>query len=366
MDLKAAIALLTKLKTSKPRADKAEIERIFISKSQLHKAGALFFGDGYTLRFSEANKASFSNTVLSLSRVKKYDSCPVVICIVRTDHLDFRMANSTFLKRISHSSQALRVDNIKGSFNGADIMDEYEGIPNRPAHFEELFAIHSNTTWVQNLERLVEATSKIASGTIPFEVSPSILKELLQAPARAKAAMSTETYRETERKLAGIVQRSRKELIEAAESDNAKNRGDRIEQIISGELNEHRLDDLTFPLPDRLTLLVDVKSKLLDRKSAPKAYNIDKLLRTLAKPDKVFAVFFVGLDTVRKVVHSRLISVFDPTLLKATHVQTHWSGRASRGATQFTGDLSPIFATNYEPTVDIEGGKRLLREFVKR
>lgn len=37
-------------------------------------------------------------------------------------------ANSTLLRKISHSSQELRVDNIKDSFDGSDIIRELEGI----------------------------------------------------------------------------------------------------------------------------------------------------------------------------------------------------------------------------------------------
>ena len=43
---------------------------------------------------------------------------------------DLTLANTTFLHKISHSSQDLRVDNIKGSFNGHDIMREFEGVCN--------------------------------------------------------------------------------------------------------------------------------------------------------------------------------------------------------------------------------------------
>jgi len=52
------------------------------------------------------------------------------------------LANSTLLRKISHSSQQLRVDNIKGSFNGSDIFRELDGITNEPANVERLFDIH--------------------------------------------------------------------------------------------------------------------------------------------------------------------------------------------------------------------------------
>ena len=65
-----------------------------------------------------------SNTVLSLSALQKYDDKPFIVCIVTPDTNYMMLANSTFLKKISHSSQELRVDNIRGSFNGSDIMIE--------------------------------------------------------------------------------------------------------------------------------------------------------------------------------------------------------------------------------------------------
>ena len=66
-----------------------------------------------------------------------------------------------FLRKISHSSQELRVDNIKGSFNGSDIMRDFMGVSNEPDNFEFLFTSHRNYTFEENLERLVEATNNI-------------------------------------------------------------------------------------------------------------------------------------------------------------------------------------------------------------
>jgi len=108
------------------------------------------------------------------------------------------------------------------------------------------------------------------------------------------------------------------------------------------------------------------KTKLLDRASAPKAYNIDKMLSLLAQPCNVFSFFFVGLDTAQHTVRTRLISLFDPIIVEATRIQTHWAGRASRGVTQLSGDLTRIFSAGYHPTVDIAGGVKLLRLFVER
>ena len=65
----------------------------------------------------------------------------------------------------------LRIDNVKGSFNGSDIVTDYEGTPNVPENFAELFALHSAFTWEENLERLVEATNEIVSRNNRFQPS---------------------------------------------------------------------------------------------------------------------------------------------------------------------------------------------------
>jgi hypothetical protein len=303
---------------------------------------------------------------LSLSALQKYDSLPVVICIVRPDRLDFRLANATFLKRVSHSSHQLRTDNIRGSFLGHDIMDDYEGIPNRPEHFDELMAIHVEFGWDENVQRLVEATNSIAPRLTRFQPTPGELVVLLDAPRRAAAAILAPRFKDTEKGLTEVVERNRRDLLAAAALENVNLRGNAIEQIITGSVNAHRIDDLVFDLSTGERLIVDIKTKLLDRASAPKAYNIDKMLRTLSQADTTFAFFFIGLNVVRQITRSRLVSIFDPVIVSATRIQTHWAGRASRGVTQLTGDLSRIFETTYRASVDIKAGEALLRSFIER
>lgn len=366
IDLPSAVALLRDLKRIQPNANKAQIEAAFSNKPSLCKERSVYVGNGYAIRFSEANTGSFSNVVLSLSALQKYDANPMVISVVRPDRLDFRLANATFLKRISHSSHNLRVDNIRGSFLGHDIMDDFEGIPNRPDHFDELMAIHSEFTWEENVERLVEATTAIIARSTRFVPVGDDLSIILAAPVRASTALTLPQVVEIERELTAIVQRRRAELLQAANLDNVNIRGNTIEQLITGELNAHRLDDLTFNLPGDGTLIVDIKTKLLDRASAPKAYNIDKMLRTLSRSGSVFCFYFVGIDATQRVIASRMVSIFDPIVLTATRIQTHWAGRASRGVTQLTGNLAGIFAPNYGPSVDVHRATILLKQLIER
>jgi hypothetical protein len=366
VNLASAVALLLEFKRKQPTANKAQIETAFSKSTGFKKERSVYVGSGYAIRFSEANTGSFSNVVLSLSALQKYDANPIVICIVRPDRLDFRLANATFLKRISHSSHNLRVDNIKSSFLGHDIMDEYESVPNRPDHFDELIAVHAEFTWEENVERLVEATNAIIARATRFKPVSDNLSIILDAPARAAAALTLPRVAEIERDLSDIVQRRRNELLTAAELDNVNIRGNTIEQLITGELNAHRLDDLTYDLPGDGTLIVDIKTKLLDRASAPKAYNIDKMLRTLSRPGSIFCFYFIGIDASDQAIRSRIVSIFDPVVLSATRIQTHWAGRESRGVTQLTGNIAEIFTPHYRPSVDVQRGKTFLTQLIER
>jgi hypothetical protein len=209
-------------------------------------------------------------------------------------------------------------------------MDQYEGTPNTPEHFEELFAIHSEFTWGENVERLVEATTAIIARQTRFPVGAEALAQLLEAPARAAVAITTAAFEAAEQQLGALIVRHQDELLQAAALNNVNIRGNTIEQIITGEVNAHRLDDLIFGLGDSRQLIVDIKTKLLDRASAPKAYNIDKILRLLSDPSNVFSLFFVGLNVAHHAVHTRLIltRLFQPSI--DFSLRGRWRYRASR------------------------------------
>lgn len=77
----------------------------------------------FAVRFSYSKNGAFSNTVLSLSALQKYDKIPFFVVLVRGNGGNLiYLANSTFISKISHSSKELTMCNIKGSFNGSDIM----------------------------------------------------------------------------------------------------------------------------------------------------------------------------------------------------------------------------------------------------
>ncbi len=174
--------------------DKAELATQVQRQFNLVKDRSVFYGEWFAVRFCQAVSASFSNTVLSLSALHKYDRIPFFVCLVTPSKNFLMLANTTFLRKISHSSQALRCNNIKGSFNGSDIMRTFEGTVNAPQNFEFLFTSHENYTFEENLVRLVEATNNICPTGRKFIPSESQIDCIMDSVNRADAFLSSEEY----------------------------------------------------------------------------------------------------------------------------------------------------------------------------
>ena len=132
-------------------SDKARLARIVFDELGLTKDGSVYYCADFAVRFSSSAGPNFSNTVLSLSRLRKYDERPFIVCLVTPSQNFCFIANTTFLRKISHSSQNLRENNIRGSFNGSDIVKEFEGITNSTENIARLYEIHaemdSRVTW---------------------------------------------------------------------------------------------------------------------------------------------------------------------------------------------------------------------------
>ncbi len=159
--LRGLIAFIAEFKRQNPTALKAGVQRTIERNFAVLKQRSVYKLEDGALRVSEANVGSFSNVVLSLSTLRKYDDLPIVVAVVRPEAVEFLLANSTFLKRVSHSSQRLAVNNIRGSFLGHDILREFDGIKNSPENFDALLSLHQGVTWDENLVRLVESTTAI-------------------------------------------------------------------------------------------------------------------------------------------------------------------------------------------------------------
>lgn len=178
--------LLELVKANNGINDKARLARIVADRFQLTKDRSVYYCSEFAIRFSSSASRNFGNTVLSLSNLRKYDDRPFIVCLVTPSTNFCLLANSTLLKKISHSSQELRENNIRGSFNGSDIVREFEGISNSPENIERLFDIHAGIGLEGNLARLVEATNNISPTGIKFLVSDDAASAILSAPKRAE------------------------------------------------------------------------------------------------------------------------------------------------------------------------------------
>ena len=365
MKLADAIEYISDYKAKNPHADKAAVQQAFVDWCSPMRVRSVLVSKGFCLRFSQASGNGFSNTVLSLSALQSHDTKPFVVALVRENDVKFFLANTTFLKKISHSSHQLRLDNIKGSFNGSDIMSEYEGIENSPNNFEILFAQHSAFTWEENLERLVEATNAIVGYDRRFRPSNEQLDVLWEAPNRAKASLVDPNFNAIENELVGQVNALAGEILNAASIDNVNLRGNAIEQLLTRGGNAHELGDLKYNIGDGKRLVVDIKTKLIDRASAPKAYNIDKMLSFLSEPNSYFAFLIIIVNLSEQTVTARLLSIFDTALLQATGVQYHWAGRTSRGVTQLSGRFGRAGTVDYLPSIDLAESERFLKKLLE-
>ena len=355
-------------------ADKKKLTKLVQDKFNLTKDGKVFFCKWFAIRFcqSKFNSPIFSNVVLALSKLQKHDSVPFIVCLVTPSKNYMFLTNTTFLQKISHSSQALRVDNIKGSFLGSNIMRTFEGIKNAPENFEFLFTSHENYSFDENLIRLVEATNQIApigKRFMPSELQMTCIKNSVE---RAIKFLASTEYNVLKEDLNNRVRSVECAITIAALIENVNLRGRIIEYLITSE------DDLKativrclhdrLPLPEIFTAdkledydrefecyhtKTDIKTKVLFLSSNPKGYNIDKILSFLAQEKSIYLIYVVAIDD-KNFIQTQLCSMFNRQLLSGTRIISHWAGRNSRGVTQYDGKALEDIISNFDDSIDYD------------
>ncbi len=364
--------------------DKRRLCELVVSEFHLTRDRSVYYCPEFAVRFSSAASLSFSNTVLSLSNLRKIDDRPFLVCVTTPSENHLLLANSTLLRKISHSSQAFRENNIRGSFNGSDIVRDLEGIENVPSNFARLFDIHTEIGFDGNLARLVEATNNISPSGIKFLVTDAASKQILDAPDRAKAFVASNDARQLKAELDTRVAQYKNEILLAALIENVNVRGRVIEYLVAGQDERLRksliaaLRDNSHGLPpfktanslgdytrifDAFHTETDVKTKIMILNSNPKAYNLDKMLEFLSKERSVFMFYFVGVDP-GKVVDTVLVSMFQKILLAGTITLKHWAGRNSRGVTQFEGGAVGKLIQNSNSEIDVDNALAFLRRII--
>ena len=368
---------------------KEEIIKKVCSNFALIKDGrAIYHTDFFAVVFCYSKNNSFSNVVLSLSKLEKYDHIPCFVVLVKKD-LDnvIYMINTTFLDKISHSSNELRVDNIRGSFLGSNIRKDVEEINkrNQPSDFDDLFSFHQGCSWQENIERLVESTNNIKPNKEKAVLNATEQSNLFYAPERAKRFISSEDYNTLLDDLQSRCQEVKDAILVASHIDNVNIRGRLIEALITSDQEERNqllrnLGEVEHFLPtydtkndlgdyvrsfEKSDSYTDIKTKVLYLDSNPKAYNVDKFLKCMGKEKSVFMFFFVGIDE-SGIVNTVLASVFHKKLQSTTLLQHHWAGKGTRGEAQFNGKIinellkENSFKNDIDEQESVEFLKRLL------
>lgn len=330
----------------------------------LKKNKKVYFNKDLTIRFSSAKKG-YSNTFLAFQRILNHDATPLIACIIRNDTLEFLLANSSFISCISHSSKSLSTKNIRGSANLTNIIRVFSGLQNIPSNFSKLFEMHLEIPQTNNIERIVEVTNNIKGRVEKFIPNEDQLNTIYNLPQFIKTLEKEHEFLEFEKKLLEKVKNLKSKILVAAKIDNVNIRGNKIEQIVTEGRNEHELGDILKKLSGENKIIIDVKSKLLNLSSAPKAYNIDKLLKELSKGHTYFGYLFIGVDDQSNEVKARLVSFIDCILIENTGIQQHWSGQNSRGTAQLNDNIKKVFKDNFQSKIAIEEAKDFLKKLIE-
>ncbi|MFI3303840.1 MAG: hypothetical protein SNF68_05140 [Rikenellaceae bacterium] len=357
-----------------------------VERYNLTRDRSVYYCDSFAVRFCYTSGASFGNTVLSLSALQKYDHIPFLLVVVRLGRSSIvQLANTTFLKKISHSSKDLTLTNVKGSFNGSDVLRSFCEIENCGVNIESLFAFHREIPWQDNLERLVESTNNISPRAERFECNSVVKEHIINSIKRANDFVSSSYCLELKLDLDRRVESCKDAIVVASHIENVNIRGRLIEYLVTSDEAErllldteveriattlpkfdahNELDDYRRLFGDRQTY-TDVKSKVVYLNSNPKAYNIDKFLETMAELDSVFLLYFIGIDQAR-VCNTMLVSVYDSRLIDATIIQSHWAGRNRRGTAQFVGNkVSDLLKANdFCNEIDLDKSSKFVEKLV--
>ncbi len=371
-----------------PQHNKDFVKKECVKKFNLTQDRSVYYCDYFAVRFCYTKDNSFSNTVLSLSSLQKYDRIPFFIVLVKREQINqLFIANSTFLKKISHSSIELSKTNIKGSFNGSDIMKEYAGIINSSSNFDDLFAIHSGMEWSDNLQRLVDASSNIQAINEKFIPDNKDLCNIENSIKRAVDFVTSENYSVLLKDLNNRCNKVKDVILVASRIENVNIRGRLIEALITSDAIQKQnflmnLEEMEKMLPtydtknglgdyvrifDNESTYTDIKTKIVYLDSAPKAFNIDKFLKCMAMENTIFLFYFIGIDK-NKILNSILCSVYHNELITNTLLQHHWAGRSSRGVAQYNGKIinKMLMKDDFKNEIDVETAKSYIETLMSR
>ena len=343
--------------------NKQRIVEQISKKYNLRKNRSLYSSKNLSLRFSFVSHG-YSNTFLGFNKILANDNTPLIACIIRNNDLEFLLANSTFINCVSHSSKLLTLLKIRGSTNLTDLIREFSGLTNEPSNFNKLFKLHQEIPQKDNTERIVENTKLIKAKKNKFNPSNIQLKTIYEAANFIKDVESDKEFIKIRDKLYLDVQSLKNKILKTSKINNVNIRGNKIEQLVTKGTNSHELGDLSYKIYKDNKIIIDVKSKLINSSSAPKAYNIDKLLEAISIEKTYFGYLFIGVDDIKKEVKVKLVSFIDDFLIPNTTIQHHWSGRNSRGTAQLNDKIKNVFDDSFKNKIDISKANNFIKSLI--
>lgn len=382
--------LITFINDNNGLGDKEALKELVCRKFDLIDDDPIYYNDYFAIRFCYSSTGSFSGTVISLSKLLHYDDRPFIVCLVTLEDNRLYLANTTLMNKVSHSSQKLSVNRIRGSFNGSNIIKCIDNIMfNEPKYFEELYNFHETFTVQENIERIVENSSKIKPIKSKYCPTETELDYIETSVKRAKEFLRTNNYMILKSELNRRVNSEKKAIIAASFIPNVNLRGRIIEYLITSDdsikndlenavlsggkipsfVTKDDLGDFIMEFKNYISA-TDIKTKILFLSSCPKGYNIDKLLEFLGEPDTVYLIFIVGISVDNRnsndyELHTELISVFNEKLLDNTRIISHWAGRNSRGVSQWNGKIFDELLDKCDNYIDEYKALMFLNECLK-
>lgn len=117
-----------KSERSQSISDKEILGKLLSQKFKVRKERSLFIVDDViAIRFSHSkiDRNTSSNTVLAIKKIKEFDNYPILSVLVTPGTNYVEIMNTTFIKKVSHSSKKITYTNLVGSINYTDIMKEW-------------------------------------------------------------------------------------------------------------------------------------------------------------------------------------------------------------------------------------------------
>lgn len=347
----------------------AELSKIIIEKFNLQDDNHTYYNEYYAIRFSDI-EVSKSNCVVGLKKIIGYNDRPFINIQISNTCVHACLINLTFIDNATHTSaKELRMNNWIGTILIRDIIMNIEikgrTLSNEIENFKELFQYHEYQNDTDNMARIVgnrirlnrEIEEKNKKNPVRFEPDESQVKNIDKSVQRALNYWKcSKRYEKIKKELDDKVESVKEYILKAAEINHVKKRGNIIEYLITSDPTDTVLIEIKKALnsQERMPRIktknelgdyhcneegykieIDIKSHLqTSRGSAPKGYNVDKVLEFLSKDNTIFLLYFLAINKDKGTVKSLLVPMYHE-LLHSTKLIGHHVGVGRRGEVQF-------------------------------